>query len=78
MSDEVLLLRKVGAFLMREKIKKPEVFLYATKAAESVPRSLWFDQKSHLHARIFIFNGKALGKHCLEGLKFEIYCYCVW
>ena len=37
MSDEMLLLRKVGAFLVREKIKKPKVFLYTTKAAESVP-----------------------------------------
>jgi hypothetical protein len=61
---------------VRKKTKKPEVFLSATKAVESLPFSLGFDQKSHLHARIFIFNGKALLKHCLEGLRFEIYYYC--
>ena len=50
---KVFLLRKVGAFLMRGKIKKPEVFLYATKVAEMTQVSTSLT-KSHTFMQEFL------------------------
>src|SRR6266513_1908321 len=65
-------------FFLREKIKKPEVFLYATKVIERTQVSTSLT-KSHTFMQEFLSSmEKLFGKHCLEGLKSGIYCYCLW
>src|SRR5438477_8595112 len=78
MGSRNFIAEKSWNLLCEGKIKKPEVFLYATKVIERIQVSTSLT-KSHTFMQEFLFSmEKTLLKHCFEGLSIVKYIASVY